>query len=90
MMSQPCAIATCEQASRVLCYWCNKNLCLDHLTNHNSLINYPSNPLTDQIKILGKIFKKLDINKLIDDGRQKLNKWREDSLKQNDFYEKNL
>ncbi len=46
-MSQPCAIETCKQTSRVLCYCCKKNLCLDHLSNHKTLIDYRSYSLTD-------------------------------------------
>jgi hypothetical protein len=79
-MSQPCAIETCKQTSRVLCYCCKKNLCLDHLSNHKTLTDYRSYSLTDQVNILHEQIKELDVIKL-NDGRRKLDKWRDDSLK---------
>ncbi len=36
-MSQSCAIPTCKLKSSNLCYCCNKNVCIDHLREHNDL-----------------------------------------------------
>jgi hypothetical protein len=80
-MSQPCAMPSCNQPSRVLCYCCDKNLCLDHLSNHTTLIDYQSQSLPEQVNLLNEQLKRLDKDKLVDDGRQKLDKWRDESLK---------
>jgi len=86
-MSQPCAIEICKQTSSVLCHCCKKNLCLDHLSNHKTLIDYRSHSLTDQVNILHEQIKELDVIKL-NEGRRKLDKWRDDSLKKiHRFYE---
>ncbi|CAF0792435.1 unnamed protein product [Rotaria sordida] len=87
-MSQLCANATCKQISHVLCYCCNKNFCLDHLLTHNTLNNYKSNSLIDQINRLHKQLKRLNIDKIVDESRLKLDKWRDNSLKKvHHFYD---
>ena len=86
--TQLCSIHKCEQSSSVLCYCCNKNLCLDHLSNHRTLIDFQSYSLTDQIRILDEQLKKLNNNTLIHDACQKLEKWRDESMKKIEhFYE---
>ncbi|CAF3356257.1 unnamed protein product [Rotaria socialis] len=87
-MSQSCAGVSCKEISRVLCYCCNKNLCLNHLSNHYSLNNDQPNSLTDQINILNDQLNRLDIEKLVNESRLKLDKWRDNSLKKvHRFYE---
>lgn len=87
-MSSPCAVVQCNKISQVLCYCCDKNLCLEHISNHDSLKDCSPNSLTDEINRVNDRLKKLDVDKLVDETRLKLDKWRDNSLKQvNRFYE---
>ena len=88
-MSQPCAIQDCKRASRTLCHCCDQNLCRDHFNEHDDLLNFQLNPLTDEINALADRLTAINIDKIINDSRQKLNQWRIDSHKIIDqFYEK--
>jgi hypothetical protein len=51
-MAPPCAIETCKRKSRALCHCCNKNLCPDHLKEHDDSINSQIHPLVDEINTL--------------------------------------
>ena len=87
-MSQTCAMVSCQETSRVLCYCCDRNLCLEHFSSHNTSANFPSYPLAKQIELLNEQMKRLDRTKLIDDTRRKLEQWREEHRKKLDrFYE---
>jgi len=87
-MSERCNIDKCEQNSHVLCYCCKKNLCLDHLANHRTLLDFQSFSIADQTNILNEQLKKLDNQTLVENTRQKLDKWRDESLKKvQRFYE---
>ena len=77
-MSQPCAITKCIRASRGLCDCCKQNLCLQHLNEHNASLLSQLNPLTDEINALGDRLKTINIQKIVDGGRQKLEQWRVD------------
>ncbi|CAF3437694.1 unnamed protein product [Rotaria sp. Silwood2] len=77
-MSSLCTIDTCKRKSRALCHCCSKNLCLDHLKEHDDLIHSQLNPLVDEINILHNQISALNIDEIIDKCRQKLDKWRHD------------
>ncbi|CAF1286113.1 unnamed protein product [Adineta ricciae] len=83
-MSRRCAIDTCQQSSRVLCYCCNENLCLEHLSTHKN-----SKSFLEQIKSFNEEVQKFDAEKFIERDRKKLNKWREESLKKIQRYYEN-
>ena len=87
-MPLPCAIETCKRKSRALCHCCNKNLCPDHLKEHDDSINSQIHPLVDEINTLDNELSALDVDEIINKCRQKLDKWRHDSHKEIDrFYE---
>ncbi|CAF4489646.1 unnamed protein product, partial [Rotaria sp. Silwood2] len=77
-MSPPCAIHTCKRKSQALCHCCSKNLCLDHLKEHNDLIYAQLNPLVGEINTLHNQMLALNVDEVIDKCRQKLDKWRHD------------
>ncbi|CAF3627537.1 unnamed protein product [Rotaria sp. Silwood1] len=83
-MSQNCSVKKCTRTSRGLCDCCQQELCLQHLTEHNALLISQLNPLTDEINALGDRLKTLDIQKTIDNSRQKLEQWRQDCYKKID------
>ncbi|CAF3183911.1 unnamed protein product [Rotaria sp. Silwood2] len=83
-MSSPCAINTCKRRSRALCHCCSKNLCLDHLKEHNDLIHSQLNPLVDEINTLHNQMSASNVDEIIDKCRQKLDKWRHDCYAQID------
>ncbi|UJR34217.1 hypothetical protein I4U23_021623 [Adineta vaga] len=83
-MSQRCMIALCRESSKVLCYCCNQNLCLEHLSNHKN-----SNSLIDQVKLLNEEMKRFDIEKFIEHDRRRLTKWRDECFKKiSRYYER--
>ncbi|CAF3033550.1 unnamed protein product [Rotaria sp. Silwood2] len=85
-MSQPCLIENCVRKSRGLCDCCQQNLCLQHLNEHNESLIFQLNPLADEINALGNRLKTLDIHKIIDNSRQKLEQWRQDCYKKIDCF----
>ncbi|CAM4798609.1 unnamed protein product [Rotaria magnacalcarata] len=83
-----CAIETCKRKSRALCHCCNTNLCPDHFNEHVDLINAQMNPLADEINTLDNQLPLLNVDKVIDKCRQKLDKWRHEChATVNRFYE---
>ncbi|CAF2747907.1 unnamed protein product [Rotaria sp. Silwood2] len=80
-MSQLCAIPTCKYKSSALCRCCNKNVCIDHMKEHNDLRKSELNSLNDETIILNDQFKTFDIDKLIKDSREILEKWKDDCHK---------
>src|ERR1700722_1220537 len=88
MTSRPCAISTCKKESRTLCNCCNQYLCRPHFSEHDDLLNSQLNPLADEINILGDRLNAINIQQMIGDSREKLDKWRIDSHEMVDrFYE---
>ena len=81
-MSQPsCSVLECSRSSRVLCYCCTKNFCIDHLRIHQDANLSHLYQLTD------------DINELMENyrgrSRQELGRWRHESHQTIDaYYEK--
>ena len=87
-MSQPCAMVSCKENSRVLCHCCDRNLCLDHLSSHTASMDFQSYSLPNQVDLLNEKMKRLDRMKLMEDARGKLDQWREENRKKIDrFYE---
>ncbi|CAF3879728.1 unnamed protein product [Rotaria sp. Silwood1] len=64
-MPPPCAMETCKCKSRVLCHCCNKNLCSDHLKEHDDLINSQVNSLVDEINTLDNQLSVLNVDEVI-------------------------
>ncbi|CAF2455540.1 unnamed protein product [Rotaria sp. Silwood2] len=83
-MPQLCAIEKCTRKSRWLCDCCKQNICLQHLNEHNISLISQLNPLTDEINVLGVRLKTLNIQKIIDNNREKLEQWRQDCYKKID------
>ena len=87
-MPPPCAIKTCKRRSRGVCHCCNKNLCPDHWKEHDDAHNFQLNPFVDQINTLGEQLLALNVDELISNGYQKLDKWRDDCyMTINDFHQ---
>jgi hypothetical protein len=84
-MSQSCAVNKCNRTSRGLCDCCTQHLCLQHLSEHNASLVSQLNPLTDEINALGDRLKSLNIQKVVGNGRQKLEEWRMDCHQKIDF-----
>jgi hypothetical protein len=77
-MPPPCAIDTCKRKSRALCHCCNKDLCTDHLKEHDDSINSQVHPLVDEINTVADQLLKINVDEVIRNCRQKLDKWRQD------------
>jgi len=87
-MSQPCAVNNCKRVSRTLCHCCEQNVCRDHFNEHVDLLNSQLNPLTDDINALSDRLTAINIDKIANNSRQKLDQWRMDCHKIIDrFYE---
>ncbi len=87
-MPPPCAIDTCKRKSRALCHCCNKNLCTDHLKEHDDSFNSEVNPLVDELNGAADQLLGINVDNVINNCRQKLDKWRDDSHTTIDrFYE---
>ncbi|CAF4327922.1 unnamed protein product, partial [Rotaria sp. Silwood2] len=80
-MPPTCSTKKCTRISRWLCDCCQQNLCLRHLNEHNALLISQLYPLTDEINVLGNCLNTLDIQKIIDNNREKLEQWRQDCYK---------
>ncbi|CAF3398258.1 unnamed protein product [Rotaria socialis] len=88
-MSQSCPINKCARTSRGLCDCCQKNLCLQHLSEHNALLVAELNPFTDEINALGNRLSTLNIQNITSNHHQKLQQWRDDCFKKiNYFFER--
>ncbi|CAF3532933.1 unnamed protein product [Rotaria socialis] len=88
-MSQLCPINKCARTSRGLCDCCQKNLCLQHLSEHNALLVAELNPFTDEINALGNRLSTLNIQNITSNHHQKLQQWRDDCFKKiNYFFER--
>ncbi|UJR34202.1 hypothetical protein I4U23_021608 [Adineta vaga] len=88
-MPQMCVTDGCKYTSRVLCHCCNKNLCLEHLQEHNELTNAQLNPLVDEINTLSAELIMLNCDDITRNYREKLDQWRDDCFTViNQFYDK--
>ncbi|CAF1151241.1 unnamed protein product [Rotaria sordida] len=85
-MSQICAITSCNRLARALCHCCQKNVCIIHLNEHNNLLNNQLYPLIDNINILDNRLQTINIQKIINDYREKLEQWCVDSHKKIDEF----
>ena len=85
-MSQLCSVPICKSKSTILCYCCNKNVCLDHLREHDDLIKFDLKYLNDEIFNLNDQLKIFDTEKLIENGREKLYQWKENCHRIIDCY----
>jgi hypothetical protein len=85
-MSQLCSVPICKSKSTILCYCCNKNVCIDHLKEHNDLIKCELKYFNDEIFNLNDQLKIFDTNQLIEDGREKLHLWKDNCYKIIDCY----
>jgi polyhydroxyalkanoate synthesis regulator phasin len=87
-MSQTCTITSCNRTSRALCHCCQQNVCVIHLNEHNDMLNSRLTPLVSIVNTLGSRLLTLNIKKTVDNGRQKLERWRIDSHQRIDqFFE---
>ncbi|CAF0822885.1 unnamed protein product [Adineta steineri] len=77
-MSQQCAEPKCERRFRASCDCCNKNLCLQHLNEHNALVISQLTPLTDKINMLCHQLQSFNVHEVTGIGREKLEQWRKD------------
>jgi hypothetical protein len=77
-MSQRCAIEKCDRTSKGFCDCCTQHLCLEHLTEHNTLLISQLDPITDKINTLDDHLKTLNVLKLTGDCRRDLEQWRDD------------
>ncbi|CAF3356246.1 unnamed protein product [Rotaria socialis] len=90
-MPRTCAIEKCKRKSRSICSCCNKNLCHDHLKEHEDLNNPQLNPLMNEFNSLDEQLKSSNTEKLIGGCRQKLVQWRDNCCKLiNQLYEQKL
>ena len=78
-MPLPCAIETCKRKSRAICLCCNKNLCPDHLKEHDDSMNSQINPLVDELNAAADQLSQISIDNVTNIWRQKLDKWRDDA-----------
>jgi hypothetical protein len=85
-MPTPCAIDTCKRKSRALCHCCNKDLCPDHLKEHDDSVNSQVHPLVDEINTVADQLSKINVDEIIRNCRQKLDKCRDDCQTLNDHF----
>jgi hypothetical protein len=71
MSQYPCTISDCPRLSRVLCYCCTKNYCIEHLKDHNEIYLSQLYQLTNEINLLSEYYR--------DQYRQQLDQWRHES-----------
>ncbi|CAF0842975.1 unnamed protein product [Adineta ricciae] len=76
-MSQLCVVPTCKIKSSTLCLCCQKNFCHDHLTEHNELIRIGFECLKEEMINLNEEMKMIDLEKLIEVQREKLDQWKD-------------
>ena len=86
MSQQQCAVKDCKRSSRTICQCCNQNLCRDHFNQHDDMLNSQLNPLTDEINALSDRLSAIKIERLTNESRKKLDKWRSDCYKIIDQY----
>lgn len=81
MSRYPCTTTGCPQLSRVLCYCCKNNYCIEHLKDHNDIYLSQLHQLANEINKLSEYFR--------GQYRQQLDRWRHESHQAIDsYYEK--
>ena len=80
-MPRTCAIDKCKRKWRETCSCCQKNLCHDHIKEHQDLNNPQLNPLVNELNALEKQLQSSNTKKLIGDCQVKLEQWRDQSLR---------
>jgi hypothetical protein len=81
MSEYSCTIRDCRRLSRVLCYCCTKNYCLEHFKDHNDAYLSELYQLTNDINLLSENFR--------GQYRQQLDQWRHEAhLTIDRYYEK--
>lgn len=85
-MPSTCTTAECTRTSCALCHCCRQDLCLYHLKEHQEQLISLLDPLVDRINILDNRVNTLDIDLLIGDAREKLERWRLDCYKKIDEF----
>ncbi|CAF0724086.1 unnamed protein product [Rotaria sp. Silwood1] len=85
-MSQTCAITSCNRLARALCHCCQKNVCIIHLNEHNDLLISQLYRLIDNVNILDNHLQTINIQKTVNDYREKLEQWRLESHKKIDEF----
>ncbi|CAF0731725.1 unnamed protein product [Rotaria sp. Silwood1] len=78
MSQHPCTISECPRTSRVLCYCCKNNYCIEHLKDHNDIYLSQLYQLTNDINKLSEYFR--------GQYRQQLDQWRHESHQTIDLY----
>ncbi|CAF3920583.1 unnamed protein product, partial [Rotaria sordida] len=78
MSQYPCTITECPRISRVLCYCCKNNYCIEHLKDHNDIYLSQLYQLTNDINKLSEYFR--------GQYRQQLDQWRHESHQTIDLY----
>jgi hypothetical protein len=81
MSQYPCTITGCPRVSRVLCYCCAKNFCIEHLKDHNDTYLSQLYQLTNEINKISEYLR--------GQRRQQLDQWRHEAHQTIDsYYEK--
>lgn len=78
MTHQPCSASECSRLSRVLCYCCGKDFCLEHLNAHQDVNLSRIYQLTNEINLLAEYASGTH--------RQRLDQWRHDAHQTIDRY----
>ena len=85
-MPVTCTVANCKRTSCASCHCCQKDICLYHLKEHQELLIAQLDPIVDQINVLENRVNTLDIERMIGDGREKLELWRRNCYKKIDEF----
>ncbi|CAF0974273.1 unnamed protein product [Adineta steineri] len=80
MSTQSCAICGPKRTSRALCNCCNEYLCLDHLKEHDDLLNAQLEPLIDNINQLADRLRQVNIDSLLQPIRIQLDQWKQEAF----------
>ncbi|CAF1208701.1 unnamed protein product [Adineta steineri] len=78
MSHYPCTINECPRLSRVLCYCCTKNYCIEHLKDHNDIYLSQLYQITNEINNLSEHVR--------GQYRRQLDQWRHESHQTIDLY----
>lgn len=78
MSQHSCTITGCPRISRVLCYCCNNNYCIEHLRDHNEMYLSQLYQLTNEVNQLSEYFRS--------QYRQQLDNWRYQAHQTIDLY----
>ena len=80
MTQQPCSVSECPRLSRVLCYCCRKDFCIEHLKDHQDVNLSQLYQITNEINLLAEYAR--------GSHRERLDQWRHEAHQTIDrFYE---